>query len=434
MTTWNYANTSVETTLSSTINSVDTSMTVASVVGWPVSFPYTAVIDFGSSNLEVVNVTSAAGTTLTITRGQDGTSADGHASGAVVVHALVARDAAEPQAHIAATAGVHGLSGGVAVVGTTSTQTLTNKTLTTPTITGPVMSGGLVNLNNQTILTIQDGSNFSIQAAGDSSKKIQFNLSGITTATTRTLTIPDATTTMVGTGVAQTLSNKTLDNSSTVTVKDTLFTIQDDGDATKQVKFQASGVTTATTRTLTVPDASTTLVGTDATQTLTNKSLTSPTITGTGTAAVASLTVNSVDYTPAGAAWTTWVPTLTNLTLGNGTQTARYRQMGKTIDYYWSFVLGSTSAVSVTTPPKFTLPVAPRSHYGTGGSTAFPGAVHLLDAGLAHRQGLVQLDTGSTVQLAYWDATPTLQSIGSTTPWTWGTNDAITAWGSYEAA
>lgn len=39
----------------------------------------------------------------------------------------------------------------------------------------------------------------------------------------------------------------------------TEFTLQDDGDTTKQVKFQVSGVATGTTRTLTVPDASSTL-------------------------------------------------------------------------------------------------------------------------------------------------------------------------------
>ena len=44
----------------------------------------------------------------------------------------------------------------------------------------------------------------------------------------------------------------------TLVVSD-LFTLQDDGDATKQVKFQLSGLTTGNTRTLTVPDASGTL-------------------------------------------------------------------------------------------------------------------------------------------------------------------------------
>lgn len=83
----------------------------------------------------------------------------------------------------------------------------------------------------------------------------------------------------VTTGGVQTLSNKTLDNSNTVTLKDTLFTLQDDGDTTKQLQFQLSGITTATTRTLTVPDTSDTIVTLAATQTLTNKTLTSPTLT-----------------------------------------------------------------------------------------------------------------------------------------------------------
>jgi hypothetical protein len=51
--------------------------------------------------------------------------------------------------------------------------------------------------------------------------------------------------------------------SSGVTVKDANFILQDDGDTTKQLQFQLSGITTGTTRTLTIPDASTTLLGTN---------------------------------------------------------------------------------------------------------------------------------------------------------------------------
>lgn len=40
---------------------------------------------------------------------------------------------------------------------------------------------------------------------------------------------------------------------------DEQFAIYDDGDSTKRVQFEASGITTATTRTLTVPDASGTI-------------------------------------------------------------------------------------------------------------------------------------------------------------------------------
>lgn len=134
-------------------------------------------------------------------------------------------------------------------------------------------------LDNSTVETIKDA-NFTIQDDGDTTKQLKFQASGISTGTTRTLTAPDASTTIVGTDATQTLSNKTLDNTNTINIKDTLFTIQDDGDSSKLLKFQASGITTATTRTLTAPDANTTITGTDATQTLSNKTF-GDAITGT---------------------------------------------------------------------------------------------------------------------------------------------------------
>jgi hypothetical protein len=86
----------------------------------------------------------------------------------------------------------------------------------------------------------------------------------------------------------------------TCRVTDSTFEVMDNSDNTKKVKFEVSGVTTATTRTLTVPDASTTLVGTDTTQTLTNKTLTSPTV---NTPTIAGATLNDgttiEDETPA---------------------------------------------------------------------------------------------------------------------------------------
>lgn len=59
----------------------------------------------------------------------------------------------------------------------------------------------------------------------------------------------------------QTLTNKTLGNTNTITLKDTLFTLQDDGDATKQARFQLSGITAGNTRTFTLHDVDETLLG-----------------------------------------------------------------------------------------------------------------------------------------------------------------------------
>ncbi len=70
---------------------------------------------------------------------------------------------------------------------------------------------------------------------------------------------------------------------------DNVFTISDNGDNTKKVAFEASAITTGTTRILSVPDADLTLVGTNTPQTLANKTLTAPvisTISNTGTITV----------------------------------------------------------------------------------------------------------------------------------------------------
>ena len=67
------------------------------------------------------------------------------------------------------------------------------------------------------------------------------------------------------------------------TLDDDNFTLQDNGTTTKKAQFQCSGISADTTRTFTFPDASMTLVGTAATQTLTNKTLTSPVVDGTWT-------------------------------------------------------------------------------------------------------------------------------------------------------
>jgi hypothetical protein len=95
-----YSSIAVRTTLSSGIDDTVTSITVAAVTGFPASYPYTLIIDEDIATQEVVEVTAGAGTTLTITRGVDGSVAAAHSSGAAVNHGVSARDFDEPNAFL----------------------------------------------------------------------------------------------------------------------------------------------------------------------------------------------------------------------------------------------------------------------------------------------------------------------------------------------
>lgn len=262
----------------------------------------------------------------------------------------------------------------------------------------------------------------------------------------------------VSTTDSQTLTNKTLTspviNTPTLTVLDSGLTLQDNADTSKQAQFQLSGITTATTRTYTLPNRSDTLVDLGSTQTLTSKTLTAPTITnptltidtiseftssngvtidGLNIKDSAINTNNSVPNTAlsnTGAfssnwAWTSWTPTFANFTKGSATITAKYVQIGKVVHYKLTVVLSSSTMGTI---PTFTLPITSV----TMNTNDQIGYGQILDSGTGSYNAYAQWATTTTATLKYY--TTTGNNITATQPMTWANNDTFSIQGEYEAA
>jgi hypothetical protein len=91
-----YAGAAAATTITAGINTTDTTCSLAATTGWPstAGVPFYVVIDPGTSTEEKCSAT-ISGTTLTLVRGQDDTSASSHSSGATIYPVFTANDADE---------------------------------------------------------------------------------------------------------------------------------------------------------------------------------------------------------------------------------------------------------------------------------------------------------------------------------------------------
>ena len=99
------------TSLAFPVSALDTVIQVNSATSFPTQYPYTLILEPDGSLEEVIDVVNGTGTTLTVVRGVDGTTASAHSAGVQVYHGVSARDADEANAHANATTNVHGRTG-----------------------------------------------------------------------------------------------------------------------------------------------------------------------------------------------------------------------------------------------------------------------------------------------------------------------------------
>jgi hypothetical protein len=124
--------------------------------------------------------------------------------------------------------------------------------------------------------------------------------------------------------------------------------------------------------------------------------------------------------------WAAFTPSRSNITVGNGTEVARYQQIGKTTNVFYQLTLGSTSSIGNT--PSIAAPTTPaQSVFYSGfvmmqdtGNTSYFGAV-LIISGTAYPQA--QVANGTYANAA---------NVTSTVPFTWGNTDVLVMQFSYE--
>lgn len=162
------------------------------------------------------------------------------------------------------------------------------------------------------------------------------------------------------------------------------------------------------------------------------------TFTAGQTLTAASMNAISGNLDAIGDAWTSYTPTLTNITLGSGgTVDGYYVQAGKFVWVDIVAVLGS-SGFSVSNNPEFGLPNSTTfASYYTANLSTVGSALVVDQAALTRYQGYARVQSSSTVAVGLANVTGAYvatSGVTSTVPFTWGAADEFRLHFWYQAA
>jgi len=131
------------------------------------------------------------------------------------------------------------------------------------------------------------------------------------------------------------------------------------------------------------------------------------------------------------AAWTAYTPTLTGITLGNGTLNFAFNRVGKTITVRGNFVAGATTTYSAATIG-FSMPVTPNAAAYTTTGAAACGSAWISPTGATRTAGSVFIPV--TAVFNFLCGTPANSIVTNLVPGTFGTTSVLTFTATYEAA
>lgn len=267
------------------------------------------------------------------------------------------------------------------VVGTTDSQTLTNKTLTSPTVSSPTLSG----------------------TVGGT-----YTLGGTPTFPSSVVTLTDN----------QTLTNKTLTGPAITGGNISNASIAVDN---------ISGFTSSAIVTVGGVQMDNGQIGTSGSVT-------------TAAIATGAVVPNSLQAsTGTGWSWQSYAPTVT-LTgggaSGNAVITGRYIQIGKTVFFWCSYVLGNTTSFSGLTGMVFSLPVTMSANFFAGSINGSIGTGQATDNNNSWVLAVAPQSVGAVSPYAGIASSAYTErvDVSASVPFSWANADLLQINGMYEAA